>query len=206
MTNLSDRHAYYKGYHFDGWDLEPTYQTKVEVINPEDYLCDLNLYGKYSPAVYTVTYNLDGGINHPDNPTEFTVLDGNITLKAPTREGYDFAGWQGGFYNDTHYDYVFMIEPEQANSYKLKATWVPSSDNPDCFVLFRLDGNGYFDSGENSISYTKGSGDIYLPEPKREGYIFGGWYTSTSFKYKVDYIPEGYFGKWNLRPLWIPVS
>ncbi len=43
-------------------------------------------------AKYTITYELNGGINNPDNPTEYTEGT-EITLKPATKEGYTFIGW-----------------------------------------------------------------------------------------------------------------
>ncbi len=44
------------------------------------------------PIDYSITYNLNGGINSANNPSTYNVLYG-VTLKDPTREGYTFAGW-----------------------------------------------------------------------------------------------------------------
>ena len=45
------------------------------------------------PIDYTITYNLDGGTNSSSNPSSYTVLYG-VSLAAPTRENYEFLGWQ----------------------------------------------------------------------------------------------------------------
>ncbi len=47
----------------------------------------------FSAIIYTITYNLDGGTNHADNPAKYTIETPTITLQAPTRTGYSFAGW-----------------------------------------------------------------------------------------------------------------
>ena len=48
------------------------------------------------PAVaeaYTITYNLMGGVNHPDNPTSYeSVGTERLPWLPPTREGYSFLG------------------------------------------------------------------------------------------------------------------
>ena len=46
----------------------------------------------YYPYDYSITYNLNGGINNSANPSTYTVLYG-VSLKAPTRAGYTFTGW-----------------------------------------------------------------------------------------------------------------
>lgn len=43
-------------------------------------------------AVYNITYVLNSGTNHQDNPATYTCGIG-LTLQAPTQEGYSFAGW-----------------------------------------------------------------------------------------------------------------
>ena len=48
-------------------------------------------YG-YRPYNYSITYNLNGGTNNSTNPSTYNVLYG-VSLKAPTKAGYTFAGW-----------------------------------------------------------------------------------------------------------------
>jgi len=47
----------------------------------------------FTKIVYTITYEMNGGVNHPDNPSTYTVESGLITLMNPTRSGYSFTGW-----------------------------------------------------------------------------------------------------------------
>ena len=41
---------------------------------------------------YTITYELNGGVNDKTNPLSFTA-DEKITLKNPSKDGYRFSGW-----------------------------------------------------------------------------------------------------------------
>lgn len=44
------------------------------------------------PRIFTITYNLDGGVNNPLNPSTFK--EGTVVrLVNPTKDGYDFWGW-----------------------------------------------------------------------------------------------------------------
>ena len=53
------------------------------------------LYAKWTPIAYKITYDLDGGTNHADNPSTYTIED-KITLKAPTKPGCEFSAWSNG--------------------------------------------------------------------------------------------------------------
>ncbi|MBQ7718184.1 MAG: InlB B-repeat-containing protein [Clostridia bacterium] len=47
----------------------------------------------YDPIKYTITYQLDGGTNNPNNPSEYNILYG-VTFSEPEKEGYTFKGWK----------------------------------------------------------------------------------------------------------------
>ena len=42
---------------------------------------------------YKITYVLNGGVNHKENPESFRENDDTIVLKEPSRKGYQFQGW-----------------------------------------------------------------------------------------------------------------
>lgn len=83
------------GYIFAGWysdeDLTVGYSFKTAPTT------NMTLYAKWLPALggidsYNVTYVLNGGVNHPDNPIEYSSLT-NLVVFEPTKEGYTFEGW-----------------------------------------------------------------------------------------------------------------
>jgi uncharacterized repeat protein (TIGR02543 family) len=43
-------------------------------------------------SAFKITYKLDDGINHEDNPFLF-IADYPVILKEPTKDGYIFEGW-----------------------------------------------------------------------------------------------------------------
>ena len=47
------------------------------------------------PNVYTITYELNGGVLSSSNPTSFTKNTDTFTLNEPTKVGYTFKGWSG---------------------------------------------------------------------------------------------------------------
>lgn len=86
---------------------------------------------KYSTPVtpvektYTITYNLDGGTNNSSNPSTYKTGNSEITLKAPTRSGYTFAGW----YTDNAYKKkITQIPANAASNYVLYARWSKNED------------------------------------------------------------------------------
>ena len=53
---------------------------------------DLSLIAKHTPIDYTITYNLNGGVEET-NPASYNILTPTIILATPTQEGHTFDGW-----------------------------------------------------------------------------------------------------------------
>lgn len=78
----------------------------IESLPTEDRSVNYNLTLEYEQAnikgskaqerekQYTITYDLDGGVNNPSNPTTYTNRTETFTLEEPTKEGYTFLGWE----------------------------------------------------------------------------------------------------------------
>lgn len=77
---------------FDGWYLDDQYTERVTEIDCTQCK-DVTVYAKWILTKYKIEYKLDKGINDADNPSEYTVKDKEITLKAAVRGGYIFDGW-----------------------------------------------------------------------------------------------------------------
>ena len=76
----------------------------------------------YHPYNYNITYDLDGGVNNPNNPTGYNVLYGK-NLYAAAKAGYEFLGWMRDFTNSqitlralnhkfNYYNVLKDVEPE----------------------------------------------------------------------------------------------
>ena len=84
------------GYTFEKW-------TTNEDGTGDSYLAgttytanaSVNLYAKWTPITYTISYNLDGGAVSGTNPTSYTIESEDITLINPTKTGFAFTGWTG---------------------------------------------------------------------------------------------------------------
>ena len=85
------------GYTFAGWYKDLGFTGKITKI-PQGTTGNIILYAKWELESYTITYELNGGTNSSENPASYNVKTGTITLKAPTKDKYDFKGW----YKDDH--------------------------------------------------------------------------------------------------------
>lgn len=61
----------------------------------DDVLNNLRDYCNFviQDSVYKITYELDGGTNHKDNPSTYTSATETIVLKDASKKGYMFGGW-----------------------------------------------------------------------------------------------------------------
>ena len=73
------------GYDFDEW-------TPGDSI-PGGSTGDKTFTATWTPIVYTITYNMDGGTNNAGNPATYTIEDAEITLLIPIKDGHTFTGW-----------------------------------------------------------------------------------------------------------------
>ena len=79
------------------------------------------LYANFGIITYDITYNLDGGTNHANNPASYTVETPTITLQDPTRNGYTFGGW----YNNSSFSGspITTISQGSTDNITLYAKW-----------------------------------------------------------------------------------
>ena len=77
-----------------------------------------------------ITYNLNGGVNHPENPMGYLSSDEDIIIEQPTKEDYEFRGWNikgsseivsrpiipQGSYGDVEYTALWIAKRETFNS------------------------------------------------------------------------------------------
>ncbi len=99
-TNLGTLPAY-TGYVFDGyWTKGESGNYGEQVIPASGALgadvckipTQITIYAKWVPKEYSISYNLDGGTQSGQAPAKARV-DSWFGVDAPTRRGYDFAGW-----------------------------------------------------------------------------------------------------------------
>ena len=131
---------------------------------------------------YLLRYDLNGGTgaenaNYSDN-YYFEPTDGNkaTVAAAPSRAGYQFAGWQDKDGNQ----YAAGDAVTVNHDITLTAQW-----NKLVTVSFDLCGHG----GANISNQTFVSGNKASEPttPKEDGWVFGGWYTEKGCKYRFSF-------------------
>ena len=121
--------AYLDGYTFYSWYFvleNDENEYSINVINPYTLYGELHLGAFWTINEYSVTYNLNGGINNEENISTFTVED-TFSFKDPIRTGYTFEGWylDSEFNTKAKEEYVSYFEDIvlyakwKANKYKI---------------------------------------------------------------------------------------
>lgn len=129
------------GYDFTGWvEHQPTPNGNVLTIDNVNrkisYSADndgtpRHVYATWTPTQYAINYNLVNG-SVSGNPSSYTIEDNDITLNNPTRDGYEFAGWQDE--NGTDLGMTVTIAQGSIGDKTYIATWkkleLAATNNP----------------------------------------------------------------------------
>ena len=157
------------GASFEGWYLSPDYAgTPVGSVACTG--SDIKLYAKWSDAVYTVRYELNGGSLSQENPSEVTAAE-SVALAEPVRRGYNFLGWYDSPQGGKRYE---SVGGENAANLTLYALWQESG----ALYTVLYDACGGEPLGENPVSV--GAGEVHtLYGAQKTGYDFLGWNTAS---------------------------
>ena len=141
---------------------------------------------------YTVKFNTNGGSSVSSQKVE----DGKTASKPsdPIKKGYSFIGWYSDEACNTAYDFATAI----TGNITIYAKWSIESYT----VAFDVKG-GKETIDDQTVEYN---GTITRPNnPTKDGYTFGGWYTSSS--YYTEYVFTSkvtrsftLYAKWNEIP------
>ena len=150
-----------RGYAFSGWFCDPTYSSQISSINTGT-TGNLNLYAKWEPLAYSITYILNGGTNNQNNPDYYTIED-FVRFYDAFKSGYKFLGWF-----DENDNLVKSRGVGNIGNITLEAKWKNNE------YSINLDANGGFvDESVIAVYYDC---EYELPSPYRNGYEFTGWY------------------------------
>jgi len=167
-------------YEFAGW------YKNAGLTNAWDFAVDVivrstTLYAKWTPAPYTITYELNGGTNNASNPETYTIESSVITLHDPSRTDCSFEGWYSNVsFTGTR---ITSIPIGSTGNKTYYAKW-------ECSVIFDLNG------GEGivpaSIIVMLDTLSVKQKPPTsgftRYGYVHDGkWYIRTGTS-EADYV------------------
>ncbi len=93
MGTITLEDANKANYTFKGWydNAEFTGSPVTRIVKGSTG--NKELWAKWEAISYTITYDLDGGKNHTDNPANYTIETETITLKPAVKKEYIFKGW-----------------------------------------------------------------------------------------------------------------
>lgn len=149
-----------KAYRFEGWYLNKIFTQPISVIE-RGTIGDKTIYAKWSPIVYTISYELNGGENSPLNPYTYTAED-NVLLFAPTRRGYRFQGWYKTEPADLKEELVAAVDA----SVTLTAFWVADEYT---ITVYPNNGSAIY---TQSVKYDEG---YAIVQPTKKGHSFQGF-------------------------------
>ena len=156
-----------EGYIFDGWYWDnETFERlfTIDSLLNEHPQFDFTVYAKWSSVMYNITYVLNGGVNHDDNPKAFSIGT-TIEIFEPTKEGYTFNGW----YSDAEFLNISSFLSMPGEDVTLYAKWIINS-----YTLEFLDDNNNL---LQTAVYQYGAdlSGVTPPEVNKIGYSFDGW-------------------------------
>ncbi|MBP3360053.1 MAG: InlB B-repeat-containing protein [Clostridia bacterium] len=156
-TPTRNRHTFKGWYTAKSGGTQITSSTKVSITSAQ------TLYAQWTAYTYTVTFkNYDGtiletkSVNYGSSVTYNGVIP---TKKADAQYTYTFSGWDRALTNITANTVITAKFTSAVNKYTV--TFNPM--------------NGTAEIKPINIAYGSACGE--LPIPKKEGFIFNGWYT-----------------------------
>ena len=152
-------------YDFVGWKYGDDF---INEINPS-LIRNITLDAIWKAHEYTITYELNNGINDPHNPTSYTIENNIIQLYPASKHGYTFISWCSDLYL-----YNELENPFNAGygDIVLYAKFIPTQYS----ITYILDGG--INTGNNPSYYTIEE-EFSFSDPSRKGYVFSGWYDES---------------------------
>ncbi len=157
------------GHAFAGWNTKAD-GTGTGYAEADSFVLDAEdttLYAQWTPNIYTVSFESNGGSEVDDLP----VVYGHSATEPemPTRAGHTFEGW----YSDESLQTPYVFEtPIGAGDLTLYASWTINSYR----VSFESNGG----SAVEELSVVFGQAAAEPIEPEKTGHTFEGWYSDET--------------------------
>lgn len=161
-----------EGYTFTGWKIvsgDGSINNSVLTLG----IKNMKIKALYQLNKQKLNIDLDGGTGN--NQAGSYTVGSNVTLLVPTKEGYDFSGWELISGNSILSGNSITIGSEETT---IKAVYTAKKYT----VTYNANG-GTVSGTSKSVTYNAKYGT--LPTPKRAGYSFLGWYTAKTGGSKI---------------------
>lgn len=197
-----------KGYTFNGWSSvkdesgeEGThYDAGKQMTDKLGEENEITLYAVWTPIMYSITYNLDGGTYESQTTLKsaYTILTkDNIELFKPTRTGYTFKNWKIVEENRGTVSEENKLSISEVGSITLKAEWTEKEYKISYDLGLELEQVNVNPSKKKYATLLAGK-DLQVPEdttckfksgcvladaPDREDFNFVGWADGDGYLY-----------------------
>ncbi len=180
-------------YDFGGWYKEAAC-TNAWSFASDTVTGDVTLYAKWTPKVFTVSYNANG---HGTAPASEKVTYGNKAAKPadPTDTHYDFGGWYREAKCDTAWDFA---NDTVSSDMILYAKWSPKKYT----VSFDNNGHGSEAPASQSVAYNEKA--VKPADPTDEHYTFVAWYREAGCTTQWNFATDTVSGDTILYAKWSP--
>jgi uncharacterized repeat protein (TIGR02543 family) len=152
---------------------------------------------------YIITYILNGGVNHPDNPTTY-IAETTCNITDPTKSGYAFLGWSVELVNipTITAQFNYKTTTDTTGNITLTANWGVPIRYDVVYVL----GDGVIGDFVGPFSYSVEDLSLVVADPFGV-YEFLGWdvvfANGTSLTVQKGYvIPLGTYGNLKFVANW----
>ena len=193
---------------FEGWYTDAYYKKPFEDFDA-GRTGNLTIYAKWSGTAKTYQVSFDK--NDPSATGSMRAMTNlipgreyTLTANAFSLRGYTFSGWET---ENARIDTLMnrqkfsSLAQDNASEVTLKAQWEPTEYKITYKNILATD-----DNADNPTTYTVASDEVFLNDPIRDGYTFGGWYTDTYLRKPFESIPQGEIGNRTVYAKWIANS
>lgn len=105
--------------------------TNIDIVDNTIYVAcatdtGIKIYNIDILRTFDIAYVMDGGTNAPTNPSGYTVNSDTITLSDPTKEGYEFMGWEEKYMfslSEVQWNKGFVVEANGNTPVTENPTW-----------------------------------------------------------------------------------
>lgn len=180
-----------KNYDFVCWELPDG----TEIDNGYLFKQDVTIKAVYTPTLYIVTFNTDGGtVIEPQSVSVETNFMLSQQVPAPQKEGHTFKTWRV-FVNNNYEEMVDIRNLTITANTTITALY----DVNKYSVTFDSNGGSVVSPYQN-VSY--GSTITEPSVPQREGYNFVGWFKDSSLEKRFSFEADAIKGETTLYALW----